>query len=77
MVIHHIVKFGSQGTVVVEIWTFLQIQLFYPKYRISVTVDSHLLPPLLFPLKHMACHAPHASQIKIISYGNFLLCLME
>ena len=51
------------GNVVVETWTFLQIQLFYLKNRISVTPYARLLPSLLFSLKHMACHVSYAARI--------------
>ena len=50
-------------TVVVEISEFLKILLAYSKCRTSVTVYTHLLPPLLFPLTIMVCHIRQVSLI--------------
>ena len=59
-------KFGGHkhcGSGDINILAFLQIRLFYHKCLISVTVYAHLLPPLLFSLKYMACHVLHTSRI--------------
>ena len=39
------------------------MRLFYRKCTISVTVFARLHPPLLFSVKHIACHVPHTSRI--------------